>query len=58
MYPRFGYAMSIEYAAYDLYRNMAHLHKGTELAEVFLLLCQAEKAHMRIAAEALALCGD
>jgi len=51
-------AMSIEYAAYDLYRNMAHLHKGSELEEVFLLLCQAEKAHMRTAAEALALCGD
>lgn len=51
-------AMSIEYAAYDLYRNMAHLHKGSELEEVFLLLSKAEKTHMRVAAEALSLCSD
>jgi len=49
-------AMMIEYAAYDLYRNMAHLLKGTNLEEPFMSLSQSEKSHMRIAAEALALC--
>ena len=51
-------AMSIEFAAYDLYRTMAHLHRKTELEEPFLLLSQSEKSHMRIAAEALALCSE
>ena len=49
-------AMLIEFTAYDLYRNMAHLKKGTEMEEVFLSLSQSEKSHMRIATEALALC--
>lgn len=49
-------AMMIEYAAYDLYRNMAHLMSETRLEEPFLTLSQSEKSHMRIAAEALSLC--
>lgn len=49
-------AMAIEFSAYDLYRNMAHLNKNTPMAEPFLVLCQSEKSHMRIAAEALSAC--
>lgn len=49
-------AMMIEYAAYDLYRNMAHVLRETRLEEPFMSLSQSEKSHMRIAAEALALC--
>ena len=49
-------AISIEYAAYDLYRNMADYFAGGSMEEAFLSIAQAEKEHMRIAAEALALC--
>ena len=49
-------AISIEYAAYDLYRNMADYFRGTRREEAFLDIAQAEKEHMRIAAEALACC--
>ncbi len=49
-------AISIEYAAYDLYRNMADYFAGTSMEESFLAIAQAEKEHMRIAAEALTLC--
>lgn len=49
-------AMSIEFSAYDLYRQMAHLNKNSPIAKSFLILCQSEKEHMRIAAEAMALC--
>lgn len=49
-------ALSIEYAAYDLYRNMADYFAGSSMEESFLAIAQAEKEHMRIAAEALTLC--
>ena len=49
-------AMLIEFAAYDLYRNMAHLKRGSDMEEPFLNLSQSEKSHMRLATEALALC--
>ncbi len=51
-------AISIEYAAYDLYRNMADYFQGTRREEAFLDIAQAEKEHMRIAAEALACCEE
>lgn len=50
-------ALTIEYAAYDLYRTMAHRFQGQAMEPVFLALAEAEKAHMRIVAEGLALCG-
>ena len=49
-------AISIEYAAYDLYRNMANRFAETRIREAFLSIAQAEKEHMRIAAEALQFC--
>jgi rubrerythrin len=49
-------AVSIEYAAYDLYRNMADYFKDDTMQVAFLSIAQAEKEHMRIAAEALACC--
>lgn len=49
-------AIAIEFSAYDLYRNMAHINKNSPMAEPFLVLCQSEKGHMRIAAEALSAC--
>ncbi|SIO39873.1 rhodanese-like domain-containing protein [Halodesulfovibrio marinisediminis] len=49
-------AITIEFSAYDLYRNMAHLYKDTEMEKHFLSLCQSEKEHMRIAADALHHC--
>lgn len=49
-------AITIEFSAYDLYRNMVHLKKNAPMAEPFLALCQSEKSHMRIAAEALSTC--
>ena len=51
-------AISIEYAAYDLYRSMADHFQGTGREEAFLDIAQAEKEHMRIAAEALACCEE
>ena len=48
--------LTIEYAAYDLYRNMAHRFQGQVMEQVFLSIAEAEKAHMRILAEGLALC--
>jgi len=49
-------AIAIEYAAYDLYRNMADYFKEKRMKEAFLSIAQAEKEHMRIAGEALACC--
>ncbi|WP_457574043.1 hypothetical protein [Desulfolithobacter sp.] len=51
-------ALSIEMAAYDLYRNMAHRFSGTAMEAPFLAIAQAEKEHMRIAADALMGCTD
>jgi len=49
-------AITIEYAAYDLYRNMADYFTEPKMTEAFLAIAQAEKEHMRIAGEALQLC--
>lgn len=49
-------ALTVEYAAYDLYRTMAHMWRGREMEEMLLSIAQAEKEHMRIAAEAMAHC--
>ena len=49
-------SLGIEFAAYDLYRSMAHRFSGTAVEEPFLAIAQAEKEHMRIAAEALQFC--
>jgi len=49
-------ALTIEYSAYDLYRNMAHRFLGQPLEAVFNAVAGAEKEHMQIAARALALC--
>ncbi len=51
-------ALTIEYSAYDLYRNMAHRFQGLAMEQVFLSIAEAEKAHMRIVAEGLALCAE
>lgn len=50
-------ALTIEYSAYDLSRNMAHRFRGQPMEAVFNAIAEAEKEHMRIAARALALCG-
>lgn len=49
-------SLSIEFAAYDLYRSMANRYRGTSVEEPFLAIAQAEKQHMRIASEALQYC--
>lgn len=49
-------ALAIEYAAYDLYRSLAQRFHQDAIAEVFLSIAQAEKVHLRRAAEALARC--
>jgi rhodanese-related sulfurtransferase/rubrerythrin len=49
-------ALTIEYFAYDLSRNMAHRCQGRSMAAVFTAIAEAEKEHMRLAAQALALC--
>lgn len=49
-------ALSIEYAAYDLSRNMAHRWRGQPLEPVFLAIAEAEKDHMRLVSRALPLC--
>jgi sulfur-carrier protein adenylyltransferase/sulfurtransferase len=40
-------ALTIEYAAYDLYRTMAEQVESDEARQAFLSISQAEKAHMR-----------
>ena len=52
----FELAMAIEYAAYDLYRSLAQRFRQAAVAEVFLTIAQAEKAHLQRAAEALQAC--
>jgi len=47
-------ALTIEYAAYDLCRALAHRYRGQSMAAVFNAIAEAEKEHMRLAAHALA----
>lgn len=49
-------ALTIEYAAYDLSRNMAHRFQGQPLETVFNAIAEAEKEHIQLAAQGLALC--
>lgn len=49
-------ALGIEYAAYDLSRNMAHRWRGQPLESVFHAIAEAEKEHMRLVSRALPLC--
>lgn len=51
-------ALTIEYSAYDLSRNMAHRFQGQSLESVFNTIAEAEKEHMQLVARALALCQD
>ncbi|MDA8141708.1 MAG: rhodanese-like domain-containing protein [Desulfobacteraceae bacterium] len=46
-------ALQIEYAAFDLYRSLAHQSDTKASQEAFLQLSQAEKAHMQILITAL-----
>lgn len=49
-------ALTIEYAAYDLSRNMAHRFRDQPLAAIFNTIAEAEKEHMQLVARALAGC--
>jgi rubrerythrin len=49
-------ALSIELAAFDLYRNVAHQFPDTEIKKPFLAIAQVEKEHMQIAAKCLRNC--
>jgi rubrerythrin/rhodanese-related sulfurtransferase len=49
-------ALTIEYAAFDLYRTMAENIDDSEARETFLALAQAEKGHMRALARSIANC--
>lgn len=49
-------AMSIEWAAYDLYRNMADRTGDEAVKEVLFSIAQAEKGHMRTLVKALEKC--
>jgi rhodanese-related sulfurtransferase/rubrerythrin len=49
-------ALAIEYSAYDLSRNMAHRYRGQPMETAFNAIAEAEKEHMRLAAQALAFC--
>jgi rhodanese-related sulfurtransferase/rubrerythrin len=51
-------ALSIEYAAYDLYRTMAEKVDSAEAKEAFLSISQAEKAHMRKLTAAIPDCPE
>ncbi|MGD9364093.1 MAG: rhodanese-like domain-containing protein [Desulfobacteraceae bacterium] len=50
-------ALSIEYAAFDLYRTMADRITAPDAQEAFITIAQAEKAHMRSLAKAIEHCG-
>jgi rhodanese-related sulfurtransferase/rubrerythrin len=49
-------ALRIEYAAYDLYRTMAHQSPAPEPRQGFVKLAQAEKAHMQALAKSIDEC--
>lgn len=50
-------ALSIEYAAFDLYHTMADRISAPDAQEAFVTIAQAEKAHMRTLAKAIENCG-
>ena len=49
-------ALTIEYTAFDLYRQMAERIEDTDARTVFLSLAQTEKAHMQTLTHAIAQC--
>jgi rhodanese-related sulfurtransferase/rubrerythrin len=49
-------ALHIEYAAFDLYRNMADNAEDQTARDAFIAIAQAEKNHMRTLAKALDQC--
>ena len=49
-------ALTIEYAAFDLYRSMAERTDHPDAKETFLTIAQVEKAHMRTLARAIEIC--
>lgn len=49
-------ALTIEYAAYDLYRNMAERSETAEARDALLSIAQAERAHMRSLVRAIEQC--
>ncbi len=49
-------ALTIEYSAYDLSRNIAHRFQGQPMEAMFNAIAEAEKEHIRLAAHGLALC--
>ena len=52
--PILEYSLSIEYRAYDLYRNMAERATDGSARDNLLAIAQAEKTHMRQLTEAIA----
>jgi rhodanese-related sulfurtransferase/rubrerythrin len=49
-------ALNLEYAAYDLYRNMADQTEDDNARRVFLSIAQVEKSHMQMLANAIEQC--
>ncbi|RUM91409.1 MAG: hypothetical protein DSZ23_01575 [Thermodesulfatator sp.] len=49
-------ALEIEFAAYDLYKNLAAGTKDAEIIRTMLMLCEQEKGHIRIIAHMLSEC--
>jgi rubrerythrin/rhodanese-related sulfurtransferase len=49
-------ALTIEYTAFDLYRQMAERTEDTDARTVFLSLAQTEKAHMQTLTRAIVEC--
>jgi rhodanese-related sulfurtransferase/rubrerythrin len=50
------FALQIEYAAFDLYRVLGDQHADDDLKSAFLALAQAEKGHMRMLSQTVAVC--
>jgi rhodanese-related sulfurtransferase len=48
-------ALDMEFQAFDLYRNLAALHPGTDLEDTLLKLAAQEKLHFRMVLDALGL---
>ncbi len=48
-------ALDMEFQAFDLYRNLAALHPGTDLEETLLKLAAQEKLHFRMVLDSLGL---
>ena len=51
-------ALTIEYAAFDLYRAMAERTDDDEARQTYLAIAQAEKGHMRALARSIAKCHE